>query len=358
IAPATDPADDLGDLYARNSPATLTIENDEAPAAPTNLDVVAGDAKLDLSWTAPAGTAGTLADYDVHYTSAAADAVADSAAAGSDPATAWVAVSRSGTGVTQTISGLSNGTEYRVRVRTAVGASASAWVTDKGTPKSGDATLSALTAATSTDGSDFSTALTLAPDFAASTTEYTATVDSTVTHVKLIPVANDAGATVTVGGTAIPGDSDGVAVALETGKNAIAVEVTAQDGSTPKTYTVTVTRRKSSDATLSGLTATRAEGAEETFEALEFVPPFNLERTVQNYFATVGSSVTHVKLTPTLNQSGATVTVNGVTVSSGSPSGAIELSVGDNDIEAVVTAEDETTTQTYTVRVTRQSGDA
>ncbi len=357
IAPATDPADDLGDLYARNSPATLTIENDEAPAAPTNLDVVAGDAKLDLSWDAPAGTAGALAGYDVHYTSAAADTVADNAAAGSDPAAAWVAVIRSGAGGTQTISGLDNGTEYRVRVRTAVGASASAWVTDKGTPKSGDATLSGLTAATSTDGSDFSTALTLAPDFAASTTEYTATVDSTVTHVRLIPAASDADAAVTVDGTAVTSVADGVAVALDTGKNAIEVAVTAEDG-TERTYTVTVTRMKSSDATLSGLTATQAEGAEETFEARELVPPFNPERVSQFYFATVGSSVTHVKLTPTVNQSGATVTVNGVTVSSGSPSGAIELSVGENDIEAVVTAEDETTTQTYTVRVTRQSGDA
>ena len=60
----------------------------------TGLTVTAGDQKLDVSWTAPSGT---VTGYDVHYTSAPAtgtDAVANDATAGSDPATAWVAVDR------------------------------------------------------------------------------------------------------------------------------------------------------------------------------------------------------------------------------------------------------------------------
>ena len=53
----------------------------------------------------------------------------------------------------------------------------------------------------------------------------------------------------------------------------------------------------------------------------------------------------------------ATVTVNGVPVTSGVSSGAIALAVGQNQISVVVTAQDGTTKQTYTVTVTTAIGD-
>ena len=103
---------------------TLTIEdNEEGPPGPTTaLTVTPGDGKLDLSWTAPSDNGGSVVTgYHVHYTSAAAGIVADDGAvqtgASPSPATGWVAVSRSGTTAVQQITGLSNGTTYRVRVR-------------------------------------------------------------------------------------------------------------------------------------------------------------------------------------------------------------------------------------------------
>ena len=111
-----------------------------APAgAVTGLTVTAGDRQLDLSWTAPSGT---VAGYDVHYTSAPATgdgAVANDADAGSDPATAWVAVSRTEAdppAATQSVTGLHDGTAYRVRVRAKKGASAGAWEFGTGTTAS------------------------------------------------------------------------------------------------------------------------------------------------------------------------------------------------------------------------------
>ena len=102
------------------------------PDAPTSLTVSPGNARLSLSWTAPAGT---LTGYDVQYTSAASGSVANSAtASGSDPATAWVAVTRSGTTASQTISSLVNGTTYRVRVRARNSSGNGAWVFRTGTP--------------------------------------------------------------------------------------------------------------------------------------------------------------------------------------------------------------------------------
>jgi hypothetical protein len=73
-----------------------------------------------------------------------------------------------------------------------------------------------------------------------------------------------------------------------------------------------------------------------------------------NYVAAVPQSALNYAVTPTVAQTGATVTVNGTAVVSGSPSGLIPLRVGVNpSITVVVTAPDGVTTQTYTVTVTR-----
>ena len=111
---------------------------------------------------------------------------------------------------------------------------------------------------------------------------------------------------------------------------------------------------QSTDATLSGLTATQATSASGPFTSLG-IGTFAAGTTT--YAASVGNSVTHVKLAPTVNESNATVKVGKGTslsaVASGSASAAIPLSVGANALKVEVTAEDGTTTQTYTVTVTR-----
>jgi hypothetical protein len=71
-----------------------------------------------------------------------------------------------------------------------------------------------------------------------------------------------------------------------------------------------------------------------------------------SYTDSVVNSVSSITVTPTVNESHATVTVNTIAVTSGSPSGAISLVVGTNTITVLVTAQD-TTTKTYTVTVTR-----
>ncbi|MDP5121122.1 MAG: cadherin-like beta sandwich domain-containing protein, partial [Spirosomaceae bacterium] len=71
------------------------------------------------------------------------------------------------------------------------------------------------------------------------------------------------------------------------------------------------------------------------------------------YTISVDDLTTSITLTPTTLASAATVTVNGNAVSSGVASTAINLNSGFNTIAIVVTAEDGTTTMTYTVVVTR-----
>ena len=77
-------------------------------------------------------------------------------------------------------------------------------------------------------------------EFDPATTTYTADVANDVAETTVTPTVNDDGAThvVRLDGAA---DADGV-IPLAVGENAISVVVTAEDGDTTKTYTVTVTR--------------------------------------------------------------------------------------------------------------------
>ena len=193
---------------------------------------------------------------------------------------------------------------------------------------SSDATLSALTLSSI----DFGT-------FASGTTSYSAQVANSVSQTTVTPTVNDSGATyvIKLGGVT---DADGV-VSLSVGRNDITIEVTAEDDDTTQTYTVAVTRASpSSDATLSALTLSSIDFG--TFAS-----------GTTSYTADVANSVTETTVTPTVNHSGASyvIKLGGVT----DADGVVSLSVGRNDITIEVTAEDDDTTQTYTVAVTRAS---
>ena len=95
-------------------------------------------------------------------------------------------------------------------------------------PISTDATLSALTLS----GVDLA--------FSAATTTYAASVPATTTQTTVTPTTNHDSATYVVK-LADVFDADGT-ITLAAGANVITVEVTAEDGSTTQTYSVTITR--------------------------------------------------------------------------------------------------------------------
>ncbi len=114
-------------------------------------------------------------------------------------------------------------------------------------PLSSNNNLSDLSVSTSTARDGTFSPLTLTPaTFDKETTTYTASVINSVTHAKVTPTLEEADkATVQVGkGTDLSAVQSGMAsnaIALDVGKNAINVEVEAEDGS-KKTYTVTILR--------------------------------------------------------------------------------------------------------------------
>ena len=174
--------------------------------------------------------------------------------------------------------------------------------------------------------------------FSSATTSYSAQVANSVTQTTVTPTVNDSGARhiIKLGGVT---DSDRT-ISLAVGSNVITVEVTAEDGETTKTYTVTVTRSAppSSDATLSALTLSRVDFG--TFSS-----------ATTSYSAQVANSVTQTTVTPVVNDSGASriIKLGGVTDSDGT----VSLAVGSNVITVEVTAEDDSTKKTYSVTVTR-----
>jgi hypothetical protein len=186
-------------------------------------------------------------------------------------------------------------------------------------------------------------AVTFTPTFDSGTIAYTANVPYATTSMTVTPTKADALATITVNGIPVASGTPSGSISLAVGNTVITTVVTAEDTFTTKTYTLTVTRADAdTNADLASLTTT---------PAITFTPTFD-SGTI-TYTANVPYATTGMTVTPTRAGVGATITVNGNTVASGSPSGSISLGLGDTTITTVVTAEDAFTTKTYTLIVTR-----
>ena len=204
-------------------------------------------------------------------------------------------------------------------------------------PLSNDSTLSALSIS---DG-------TLNPIFDSNTLLYTDTVDNSVSFVTVTPTASQTNSTIKVNGSSSLSGNVSQPINLTAGASTpISILVTAPDGTSFETYIISVTRSLptvSSDATLSGLVVSGAV----------LTPPFS--SNVTSYSTIVDYNISSITVTPTHNQANATINVNGTTVPSGSSSGDINLNIGSNYISIVVTAQDGSTTQTYSINVIRSS---
>ena len=108
--------------------------------------------------------------------------------------------------------------------------------------------------------------VTLTPTFSATTVSYTSTVANSITSTTVTPTTAQANATVTVNGTQVTSGTASQPIALSTGSNVITTTVTAQDGITTTSYTVTITRsltsvnEPASTALISGLPQISEDG--------------------------------------------------------------------------------------------------
>ena len=142
-----------------------------------------------------------------------------------------------------------------------------------------------------------------------------------MTETTVTPTVNHSGATYVIKLNGVT-DEDGV-VSLAEGSNVITIEVTAEDDTTTRTYSVTVTRPASSDATLEWL----------KLSGIDIGGGLDRGAYAQNrtsFKANVYHSVSQTTVTPTVNHSGASyvIELGGVE----DADGAISLAVGSNVI--------------------------
>ena len=134
-------------------------------------------------------------------------------------------------------------------------------------------------------------------------------------------------------------------LALAVGHNLVEVEVTAEDTTVTKVYTIAVERRPSSNAYLSNLVVRSSAGA-----VLPLDPTFAARTLVYAISTTTG----FVTVTPQEGEAGQAITVMGAAVESGTASGSITLATGTVDYPVVVTAPDKSTTVGYILRITKR----
>ncbi len=185
---------------------------------------------------------------------------------------------------------------------------------------------------------------TLAPSFNMNTLTYTVDVANNVGSINVTPTVQDPAATMTVNGKPATSGQASTVTLNNPGQSqttAIPIVVKAQNGN-EKTYTVTVSRGVSSNNNLQSL----------AISAGTLNPTFNTNQT--NYTLNVASNVTSVTVTPSLQDTAASMTVNGQATNSGQAR-TIQLGApGSNppNIFIVVTAQNGTQ-KTYTVDVNR-----
>ena len=197
------------------------------PGQVTGLEVAAGTNRLAVSWTAVSGAGG----YTVQWKSGDED-YDDSRQS----------VITTGATTSHTITGLTAGTEYTVRVIATKANVDDGPASDdvKGTPLA----VAVLSSFSLSDG-------TLDPAFASGTTRYKASVVNAVSSITVAVTTNLASATVAFrdeNDAALPdadANTDGHQVSLSSGENVIKVVVTAQDGGSVRTYTLVMTRQAS-----------------------------------------------------------------------------------------------------------------
>jgi hypothetical protein len=162
------------------------------------------------------------------------------------------------------------------------------------------------------------------PGFNKDITTYLVIVGGTITSATIGAKTENGHATLTGIGT----------FALSLGNNVFHIVVTAEDGVTTRTYTLTI-RRGASNSNLSDIT-------------INSVTITGFNPLVTSYALTVSSATTSVSIGATTAFSGATVT--GI--------GTVNLVTGDNTVNLVVTAEDQTAQTVYALHIYRVSNDA
>ena len=133
----------------------------------------------------------------------------------------------------------------------------------------------------------------LAPSFAGNVTAYTLRVPDTTTSIQLTPTVSEPHAAIAVNGATVASGNPSTTINLPTGDTLIRTVVTAQDGVTTQTYTITVSRRLHNDA----ITANFTSATTVPFTAAGFTATGTSVNFTLGYAPATGSTLTIAKIT-------------------------------------------------------------
>jgi hypothetical protein len=190
---------------------------------------------------------------------------------------------------------------------------------------------------------------TLTPAFAKNTYAYTASVAYDTVNIAVTPTAEQAScyganAVIKVNGIVVQSGVSSQAIPLIVGVNNISIEVTSAIGGLKQTYTIAVTRLNAPPIYLTNLVL----GTGATFET-----PFSSQ--TMSYNVNVDYEISTFTITPTANDSTATITINGTTVASGSEYTATSPVAGTSGTITVVISAPGKAPSTYTLTAIRAS---
>jgi gliding motility-associated-like protein len=171
---------------------------------------------------------------------------------------------------------------------------------------------------------------------------YTASVSMATTSVSLTAVTSDTLATMEVNGTPLVSGTQSEPIALNpTGTTTITTVVTAPDGTTTKTYKITISKTGAGDANLTSL----------SFNTRCTLVKQSSSGTLNTYTTSIDNNLRSLILKPVASDASANITVNGLPVASGSLSPGISINrYGPTKITTIVTAAGGAT-KTYVVIV-------
>lgn len=184
---------------------------------------------------------------------------------------------------------------------------------------------------------------TINPIFNSTNYIYTDSLDNNTSQLAITPTLTDPNAVIIINDNYVTSGTPAV-LDISVGNNLIPITVYAQDNITTQTYNLSVYRAPSAIATLRSL----------AINSGNLIPKF--DTSINNYVDSVTYATTSISLTPTLTDSTATLTINGVVVANAKSSSNIPLDVGNNFIGIIITAQDGKKINYYSLTINRDRG--
>lgn len=204
----------------------------------------------------------------------------------------------------------------------------------------------------------------LDPPFSLNILKYQTEVDDDVASIQVTAAARNLGAFITINNQAVTDGTPSSAIALLPGKNEIKINLISKDASSQSRYIVDVYRGEAppgSDDNPGNGSDVNGDGDGDGVQGTELgsltLVGAALEQSFQaeqpSYTASVGAFIEGIRVVATTSTDNQ-ITVNGVAIASGETSTLIPVD-DDAKIEITVSSNSDTTSQTYTIDISRQS---